>query len=63
MEGLGELGKIKLWTVNDLAKAKPTPNLRVGLYSIRHTTYDPNRGWVRKEIDLTTDSGRGGTRS
>ena len=56
MEGLVASAKIKLWDiVNDLAKVKPTPLLRVGLYSYGHTTYDPKAGWVRKEIDLTTD--------
>lgn len=56
MQGLVESAKIKLWDlVNDLAKVKPTPQLRVGLYSYGHTTYDPKAGWVRKEIDLTTD--------
>src|SRR6266849_2256073 len=56
MEALTQAARIKLWDlVNELAKVKPTPNLRVGLYSYGHTTYDPNKGWVRKESDLTTD--------
>lgn len=56
MQGLVDSAKIKLWDiVNELAKVKPTPNLRVGLYSYGHTTYDAKAGWVRKEIDLTTD--------
>jgi hypothetical protein len=58
MGGLVEQAKNKLWDiVNELAKAKPTPNLRVALYSYGGTTegYDPKKGWVRKEIDLTND--------
>jgi hypothetical protein len=56
MEGLFNSVKTKLWDiVNDVAKVQPTPNLRVGLYSYGHTLYDARIGWVRKEIDLTTD--------
>lgn len=56
MDGLVDSARQKLWDiVNDLAKVKPTPNLRVGLYSYGHTTYDRNAGWVRKEVDLTND--------
>jgi hypothetical protein len=56
MQGLVDSAKAKLWdVVNELGKAKPTPNLRVGLYSYGHTTYPADKGWVRKEVDLTTD--------
>jgi hypothetical protein len=56
MQGLVESAKIKLWdVVNELAKAKLAPQLRVGLYSYGHTTYEPAKGWVRKEVDLGTD--------
>ena len=56
MNGLVNSAKAKLWDiVNDLGKIQPTPNLRVSLYSYGHQTYDKNRGWVRKEIDLTVD--------
>jgi len=56
MNGLIDSAKIKLWDiVNDLGKVKPTPNLRVGLYSYGHNTYPAARGWVRKDADLTTD--------
>src|SRR5918999_4878124 len=56
MNGLIDSAKIKLWdVVNELAKVKPTPNLRVALYSYGHTTYPANKGWVRKDLDLTTD--------
>src|SRR5262245_19045452 len=56
MNGLIDSAKIKLWDiVNDLGKVKPTPNLRVSLYSYGHNTYPATAGWVRKEIDFTTD--------
>src|SRR5689334_17339066 len=56
MNHLIDSAKAKLWDiVNDLGTAKPTPRLRVGLYSYGHTTYDPKKGWVRKEVDLTDD--------
>jgi len=56
MNGLIDSAKIKLWdVVNELAKMKPTPNLRVALYSYGHDTYPAANGWVRKETDLTTD--------
>jgi hypothetical protein len=56
MDGLIASAKTKLWAiVNDLVKVKPTPNLRVGLYSYGNDTYDRTKGWVRKELDLTTD--------
>jgi hypothetical protein len=56
MDGLIGSAKMKLWDiVNDLAKIKPTPQLRVGLYSYGNDTYDAKIGWIRKEADLTTD--------
>jgi len=56
MDGLIASAKVKLWDiVNDLAKIKPTPNLRVGLYSYGNDGYDAKVGWVRKDLDLTTD--------
>jgi hypothetical protein len=56
MDGLIASAKVKLWDiVNDLAKIKPTPNLRVALYSYGNDGYDSRAGWVRKELDLTTD--------
>lgn len=56
MDGLIGSAKKKLWDiVNELAKSKPTPQLRVGLYSYGNDGYDPKTGWVRKEVDLTTD--------
>jgi hypothetical protein len=56
MDGLIDSAKLKLWdVVNELAKVKPTPTLRVGLYSYGHSGYPKEKGWVRKELDLTTD--------
>ncbi|MFN4261595.1 MAG: vWA domain-containing protein [Gemmataceae bacterium] len=56
MDGLIASAKLKLWDiVNDLARAKPTPHLRVALYSYGNDGYDAKTGWVRKEVDLTTD--------
>jgi hypothetical protein len=56
MGGLIESAKLKLWDiVNDLGRAKPTPRLRVSLYSYGGGRYDSKAGWVRKEIDLTED--------
>ena len=56
MDGLIASAKIQLWNVvNELARIKPTPNLRVGLYSYGATRFDPKKGWVNKEIDLTED--------
>lgn len=56
MDGLIDSAKIKLWdVVNELAKVKPTPNLRVALYSYGHNSYPRENGWVRKDLDLSTD--------
>jgi len=56
MNGLIDSVRAKLWDiVNELGRSNPTPNLRVTLYSYGHTSYDRNKGWVRKESDFTTD--------
>jgi hypothetical protein len=56
MNGLIESAKLRLWdVVNELARMKPTPNLRVALYSYGATPYPADKGWVRKELDLTED--------
>lgn len=56
MDGLINSAKAKLWDiVNDLAKVKPTPNLRVALYSYGNDNYDAKIGWIRKDLDLTND--------
>src|SRR5215831_10524910 len=56
MDGLIDSAKLRLWDiVNELARMKPTPNLRVGLYTYGATRYDPKTGWVKKDVDLTED--------
>ncbi len=56
MDGLIGSAKAKLWhIVNELARIKPTPNLRVALFSYGNDGYDAQKGWVRKDLDLTTD--------
>lgn len=56
MDGLIDSAKRKLWDiVNDFGRAKPTPFLRVALYSYGNDTYTPSNGWVRLEVGLTTD--------
>ncbi len=56
MDGLIDSAKRKLWDiVNDFGRAKPTPYLRVALYSYGNDTYTPSNGWVRQEVGLTTD--------
>jgi hypothetical protein len=56
MDGLLDSAKRKLWAVvNDLAKMEPTPSLRVALYSYGNNTYDAKKGWVRREVELTSD--------
>jgi hypothetical protein len=56
MDGLIDSAKRKLWAiVNDLAKIEPAPTLRVALYSYGNNAYDAKKGWVRKDLDLTTD--------
>jgi hypothetical protein len=56
MDGLIDSAKNKLWDiVNELAKIKPAPNLRVGLYSYGNDGYDASIGWIKKDLDLTND--------
>lgn len=56
MDGLIDSAKQKLWDiVNELGRAKPTPKLRVALYSFGNDGYDPSIGWVVKDVGLTSD--------
>ncbi len=58
MNGLLDSARLRIWdVVNELAKVKPTPVLRVAVYSFggQGPDYPPNKGYIRKEIDLTTD--------
>jgi hypothetical protein len=56
MDGLIDSAKIRLWdVVNELARLRPTPDLRVALYSYGNDNHSPANGWVKKELDLTAD--------
>ena len=56
MDGLIDSAKARLWDiVNELARLKPTPDLRVALYSYGNDGHNPADGWVKKEVDLTSD--------
>ena len=58
MQGLIDSAKLKLWDiVNELATVKPTPRLRVAIYSYggQGGEYTAENGFTRKEVDLTTD--------
>jgi hypothetical protein len=56
MDGLIASAKAKLWDiVNELAKAKPTPTLRVALYSYGNNGYEQGKGWVRQDLEFSTD--------
>lgn len=56
MQGLIEAAKQKLWDiVNELARAKPKPHLRVALYAYGTPGYGTDTGYVRKLVDLTDD--------
>ncbi|MBN1554106.1 MAG: VWA domain-containing protein [Phycisphaerae bacterium] len=54
MDGLIESAKQKLWTiVNELATAKPRPNLRVALYQYGNDGLSSENGWVQRLCPLT----------
>ncbi len=56
MDGLVESAKQKLWAVvNELAMAKPRPNLRVGLYQYGNDGLNVETGWVQNLCPLTDD--------
>lgn len=56
MRGLIDQTRLKMWdVVRLLGQAKPTPRVRVGLVSFGGKYYDAAAGYVRREIDLTTD--------
>jgi len=56
MGGLIDAAKQKLWAiVNDMALARPTPTLRVALFTFGHDTHSPEDGWVKMETGLTED--------
>ena len=56
MDGLIDSAKARLWSiVNDLATAKPIPEVRVALLSYGCDAYDPMTGWVVVDSGLTED--------
>lgn len=56
MDGLINSARQKLWTiVNDLAKAEPTPRLRVALLSFGNDGHNSENGWVKVETPFTED--------
>ena len=56
MDGLIESAKQKLWAVvNELATAKPHPQLRVALYQYGNDGLDSENGWVQRVCELTDD--------
>ena len=56
MDGLIDSARQKLWTiVNDLAKAEPTPRLRVALLSYGNDGHHEENGWVKVETPFTED--------
>jgi len=56
MRGLIESAKQKLWAVvNELATARPRPNLRVALYHYGNSGLKAETGWVQQLCPLTDD--------
>jgi hypothetical protein len=56
MRGLLDATRVKLWdVVRLLGRAQPQPQIRVGLITYGGKYYDPAAGWVRRELDLTSD--------
>lgn len=56
MQGLIDAARQKLWEiVNDLATARPTPDLRVALLTFGNDGHAAENGWVRVDADFTPD--------
>jgi len=56
MEGLIASAKQRLWDItNELAQARPTPNLRVAILSYGSPGYGEQAGFVRVDLPFTTD--------
>ncbi len=56
MDGLIASAKVKLWDiVNELAKAEPTPKLRIALYAYGTPAYGAQSGWVKRVLGFTGD--------
>lgn len=56
MDGLINSAKAQLWdVVNELSRAKPTPKLRVALYTYGNDRHSKESGWVKQEAAFTSD--------
>jgi len=56
MEDLLDATRARIWdVVNELARMKPTPELRVGLLSYGTDKGTEQNGWIVKNLDLTDD--------
>jgi len=56
MEGLIESAKQRLWDItNELARARPTPALRVAILSYGNPSYGEQSGYVRVDLPFTAD--------
>jgi hypothetical protein len=56
MDGLIESAKQRLWDItNELARAQPTPNLRVAILSYGRPSYGEQTGFVRVDLPFTND--------
>ena len=56
MEGLIESAKQRLWDItNELAQARPTPQLRVAILSYGRPSYGEQSGFVRVDLPFTSD--------
>ena len=56
MEGLIDSAKQRLWDItNELAQARPTPNLRVAILSYGSPSYGEQTGFVHLDLPFTSD--------
>ena len=56
MDGLIDSAKARLWdVVNELSRAKPTPDLRVALYTYGNSGHPAANGYVKLETPFTKD--------
>jgi hypothetical protein len=56
MEGLIDSAKQRLWDItNELAQARPTPNLRVAILSYGNPSYGEQTGFVHLDLPFTSD--------
>jgi len=56
MEGLLDSTRARIWDVtNELAKLKPTPELRIGLLTFGDGQSTQSEGWIVQRLDLTED--------